>query len=297
MKKSDFFIIGAPKCGTTTLYSWLKEHPDIFMPEGKEPHYFARELSDRYRRVQTEEEYLDLFAGAKEHQKCGEASVLYSFYPDALKEIMRFNPQAKIIFMLRNPIDMAISYHAQLLVNLEEDIKNFEKAWGLQEQRKQGNNIPKTSKDPALLQYKKACALGTKLKNMMSLIPENQYKIVVLDDLAKNPERVYQEVIQFIGVEKDGRSDFFSANEASAISSRFLQHLRVNQSGFMKFVKTVLKKILPEKSIKNFNRIRRKRVVLSPSFKEELQKSFEEEIRFIENALGRSFPRRRKEDL
>ena len=144
-RKPDFFIIGAPKCGTTTLYSWLKDHPDIFMPESKEPHYFAQNLSDRYCRIRNESDYLSLFLEANNHQKCGEASVLYSFFPDSIKRILDFNPRAQIIMMIRHPVAMVQSYHAQLLVNLEEDIEDFEKSWDLQKDRQEGKNIPKST--------------------------------------------------------------------------------------------------------------------------------------------------------
>ena len=133
--KPSFFIIGAPKCGTTTLYSWLKSHPDIFMPGGKEPHFFAQNLSDRYCRIRHHDDYMALFDSARNDQCCGEASVLYSMHPQAIEAILEWSPVAKFIFMLRNPVDMAPSYHRQLLINLEEDIEDFEQAWHLQENR------------------------------------------------------------------------------------------------------------------------------------------------------------------
>ena len=146
MPKPSFFIIGAPKCGTTTLYYWLKEHDDIFMPETKEPHYFAQNLSDRYCRVRDEESYLNYFSNAKNHQLCGEASVLYSFYPESIKSILEFNPEAKFIFMVRNPVSMVPSYHRQLINNLEEDIEDFETAWNTQDNRKTPKNSTEGNK-------------------------------------------------------------------------------------------------------------------------------------------------------
>ena len=105
-KKPGFFIVGAPKCGTTSFYHYLRQHPQIFMPDNKEPHYFGSDLkkrSDEF--IKTEEEYLSLFKDADSSQMAGEASTFYLYSKAAQKEIKGFNPHAKIIIMLRNPID------------------------------------------------------------------------------------------------------------------------------------------------------------------------------------------------
>ena len=78
--KPDFFIVGAPKCGTTSLYYYLRQHPQIFMPDYKEPHFFGKDLnkiSDEF--IYDEIKYLDLFKDAKPDQKIGEASTFYLY--------------------------------------------------------------------------------------------------------------------------------------------------------------------------------------------------------------------------
>lgn len=286
-KIPDFFIVGAPKCGTTTLYSWLKDHPDLFLPEQKEPHYFAQHLSDRYCRVRHKEAYLDLFSSAEEGQKCGEASVLYGFYIQSIKEILTFNPTAKIIYMLRNPVSMMPSYHAQLLVNLEEDQKNIEKAWGFQEERKIGKNFPKTFRDPHLLQYREVCAVGMHLKNILDLVPEEQRLIILLDDLAGNPEKIYHQVLSFLNVRDNGREDFLKANESAGIQFTFLQKILTSQSSFMKPIRRLAKRILPHNFLINFNRRKRNRRSIDPLFKQKLLSSFESDITLIEDLMNR----------
>jgi len=289
-RSPDFFIVGAPKCGTTSLYSWLREHPDIFMPEEKEPHYFAQHLSDRYCRVRNEADYLALFKSAEEHQLCGEASVLYGFYRDSIKEILAFNPEAKIIFMIRNPVDMVQSYHGQLLVNLEEDVTDFEKAWHLQEERKIGKSFPKTFRDPKLLQYRQICALGMHLRDIFLLVPEAQRHVVILDDLAADAEKTYTDVLDFLGLKDDGRQKFDAANEAAALHSPFLQRLRTSQFLPVKIFRRLLKKILPSSSLEKLNIKKKGRSDLSKKFKQELQESFESDIKVVEDYLKRDFP-------
>ena len=95
-KKPDFFIVGAPKCGTTSFYHYLRQHPQIFMPDNKEPHYFGSDLkkrSDEF--IKTEEEYLSLFKDADPSQMTGEASTFYLYSKVAQEEIKSFSPHAK----------------------------------------------------------------------------------------------------------------------------------------------------------------------------------------------------------
>lgn len=285
--RPQFFIIGAPKCGTTSLYHWLKTHPQIFMPTAKEPHFFTSELSDRYCRVRDIEKYLALFDDAHENQICGEASVLYSFFPKSIEKVLEFNPAAKIIYMIRNPIEMAPSYHGQLLVNLEEDVVDFEKAWSLMAQRHAGENLPKTSTDHVLLQYAQVCALGQHLKQIATIVPKGQLKVILLSDLAENPQKIYGQVLEFLGVNNDGRKEFEPVNEGAAIHSRLLQKIRASHSPLLKLKRRFLKKIIPNRILEKLNRAKRRRVVLSPLFQVLLKETFEEDIKIIEKYLKR----------
>ena len=114
--KVDFFIVGAPKAGTTSLYHYLNEHPKVEMSSQKEPNYFSdKHLQEQgiyyeKNRINTLEKYHSLFI-QKENKLFGEASVSYLFYEDVPKKIKKYNPNAKIIIMLRNPADRAFSHY------------------------------------------------------------------------------------------------------------------------------------------------------------------------------------------
>src|SRR6188508_1581564 len=117
-KLPNFFIVGAPKAGTTSLYYYLKRHPEVFMSPIKEPNFFAYEetikqnLYHKEKGVGTLEEYKDLFAEANgRHKAIGEASVSYLFYPPVPERIKQMVPDAKIIISLRNPVDRALSHY------------------------------------------------------------------------------------------------------------------------------------------------------------------------------------------
>ena len=133
--KVDFFIVGAPKAGTTSLYHYLNEHPQIEMSSQKEPDYFSdaaiQEQGMYYggNRIDTEEKYNGLFNAQKKDIIFGEGSVSYLFYPTVAQDIKAYNPMAKIIIMLRDPIDRAFShylmdYRLGLVSDTFEDIIN-----------------------------------------------------------------------------------------------------------------------------------------------------------------------------
>lgn len=122
MQKIDFFLVGPPKCGTTTIYHWLKTNPAIFIPSVKEPHYFLFNNGpltysgpgdqERLKRmvITDESTYFGLYSSKKEHQSCGDCSTMYFYSEDAIRKIGQHNPEARIIIVLRNPIERAFSH-------------------------------------------------------------------------------------------------------------------------------------------------------------------------------------------
>lgn len=212
-QRPNFFIVGAPKCGTTALYQYLRPHPSIFMPELKEPHFFARDLGS-YPRIKTPEEYAALFAPSSErHLAVGEASVYYLRSSVAIPAIREFNPEARIIAMFRNPVDMVYSLHSQLLYVSEETVEDFETAWRLQERRARGLDLPPAIRSPLLVQYAEVGRFGSQAQRVLATFPTAQVKLILFDDFAASPQRIYDEVIQFLGIPHDGRTQFPRINE------------------------------------------------------------------------------------
>ena len=122
MKNPNLFIVGAPKCGTTFLYHYLKKHPDIYFPEFKEPHYFGSDLIRRNGAYNLSlREYKNLFSTEK--KVIGEASTFYLFSKKAAQEIYNFNPHSKIIIMLRDLVDLVHSLHSQFVFSGDEVIE------------------------------------------------------------------------------------------------------------------------------------------------------------------------------
>ena len=139
----NFFIVGAPKCGTTAMHEYLRRHPDIYLPLYKEPHYFGSDLQgSRFQQFRNnQQKYLSLYQDVYHEQMIGEASPWYLVSRKAADEIASYDANAKIIIMLRNPADMMYSLYSQFRYSGNEHLTSFEEALRLESERKQGKHI------------------------------------------------------------------------------------------------------------------------------------------------------------
>ncbi len=292
--KPNFFIVGAPKCGTTALYEYLRPHPNIFMASHKEPHFFASDLGT-YPFIKTLEEYTRLFADAGEqHLRVGEASVYYLRSQTAIANIREYSPDARLIAMFRNPVEMLHSFHAQLLYVAEESEADFETAWRLQEQRRNGIGLPPRSRGSFLVQYAELARFGTQTERLLSVFPREQVKLILYDDFAASPQAVYDEVIAFLGIPHDGRREFPRINEGKRARLAWLRDfyrkppppLRSAFRGLKRAVggegiSTVARKLVA------LNTVKERRAPLSPEFRAELVETFRDEVALLSRILGR----------
>lgn len=293
-KKPNFFIVGAPKCGTTALYEYLRLHPNVFMPELKEPHFFARDLGT-YPRIKTLDEYTELFSGATDrHQRVGEASVYYLRSSVAIRNIREFNPEARIIAMFRNPVDMVYSLHSQLLYWSEEVEPDFETAWRLQERRRRGLDLPPKSRGAFLLQYEEAGRFGSQVERLLSIFPASQVKLILYEDFTAAPEAVYADVIEFLGLTHDQRTDFPRINENKRARLGWLRQFYRKPPNVLRGAVRTLKSAVGEqwivgvkKKIVDLNTTRERRKPLSPSFRAELEEIFSPEVVLLSRLIER----------
>ncbi|MFC4233738.1 sulfotransferase family protein [Thalassospira xianhensis] len=290
MKKPNFFIIGAPKCGTTSMAKWLSEHPEIFIPPEKELHFFCFDFPhhDKYWKKNFDE-YEKFFSKAdQQHIAVGEASTHYWGSSVAIGEILSYAPNAKFIAMLRAPHEMAVSLHEQAIWGLQEDQEDFATAWRLQIDITQGIKPPKSYKNPYLVQYAEWCNLGTKVENLLKLVPKEKCHFIFIDDMKKNPRSVYLSLLDFLNVPDDGRTKFPIYNSAKKHKSlklartvRALQQLR-NNIGF-----NPLRGMGILTSIREFNKVEKPRTPISAEMQEELISFFRPEVRKLEQLLDR----------
>ncbi len=226
-RKPDFFIVGAPKCGTTSMYHYLRQHDQIFMPDKKEPHYFGKDLikmSDEF--IDNEDEYLNLFKDAKSNQKLGEASTFYLYSESAFKEIKEYNPDAKIIIMLRNPIDFLYSLHSQLLFSGNEDETNFELAMELEEERMKGNKLPKNIDMIDKIYYlEHVRRIPDRVNSYLDTFGNENVAVIIMDDLRNNPEVCYLKILKLLNVDIKFTPDFSIHNPNKEVRSFWIRNL------------------------------------------------------------------------
>ena len=276
MSFPDFFILGAPKCGTTALAHWLGEHPQVYMSPVKEPHYFNTDMANRT--ITSREQYEKLFRGVKPEQTTvGEASTWYLFSQEAVPNIEQECPNAKYIVMTRDPVEMAHSLYHHNYRALHEDQPTFEQAWVLQEERAAGRVIPKTCNEPAFLQYQSACSLGSLLERLYGQVQPSRVLHLSMQGLRNDPASEYCRVQRFLGVHDENRTDFASVNVARSYRSWALQRV-------LRFGGRARKAIGIHRGLglMRLNEREQVKAPLSEGFREELVAAFKSEYEKLE---------------
>lgn len=222
MRKPNTIIIGAPKTGTTSLHYYLSQHPDVYMSDDKEPHYFCNDLHEenddffkfnKYFRYRDEQKYLSIFAEAKKEKIIGEASTTYIYSKTAAYNIHTFDPKTKIIAIIRDPLDLAFSWYNYLKFLSHETAATFEEALELEAVRKMDySKIPDCVLYPTSIFYSEVVDFKSNLKRFTDLFPAEQCKFILYDDLKEDVGKVYKEVLQFLEVEDSFEADFSMKN-------------------------------------------------------------------------------------
>ena len=225
------FIVGAPRCGTTTLASFLQQHPDVCFSAVKEPHFFSRDevaaLPDEEFRSLVDEEYLDRFFGqcSGKEQLRAEGSVTYLYTPERMKRVIELWPDAKFIIAVRDPLSMLPSLHARLLVTGDETIRDFRGAWAKIADRAKGKSVPRSAIDPRWLRYDWAGELGRNVQHFIETVGRDRCHIVVFDDLSADPKGTYSKMCEFLGVEPWAQTNFKPQRVNKSIRIGWLQRL------------------------------------------------------------------------
>jgi len=290
MRKPNFFIIGAPKCGTTSLAAYLAEHPNVYMSPIKEPHFFNTDMRWHDINVPDKSAYIRLFRGATpEHLAVGEASTTYLFSREAVPNILRFNSDAKFIVMIRNPVDLAYSLHSELLWNHNEDVQDFSEAWQLQDVRARGECLPRTCLLPEWLQYRDVCKIGVQLERLYSHVPHDRVHIISQDSLAREPRQVYLGVLQFLGLCDDGRNDFVMHNQSKKARWQHIASIINTVCRVKHNIETRVGFKTRFGLLAQLQRLNSKphlRTPLPPAFKAQLASEFHEDVQILSKMVG-----------
>lgn len=222
--RPNFFIVGGPKCGTNTLYRYLRQHPDVFMPLRKEPHYFCPDLpSPRY--VQDETSYLELFRPGVGCRRVGEASVYYLYSKEAAWRIKAFAPNAAIIIMLRNPVDMIYSLHSQRLYSGHENLTDFAEALAAEGDRRLGHRLPARPHPIPVLQYRHVGKYAEQVRRYIEVFGRERIQVVLFDDLTRDSGAIARRTCEFLGIDAAAGPGIVPENPSKRVRSRTLRDL------------------------------------------------------------------------
>ncbi|HET9835085.1 MAG TPA: sulfotransferase [Rhodanobacteraceae bacterium] len=220
--RPNLFLVGAPKCGTTSLYEYLRQHPQIFFPAAreansnwrvKEPAFFCPELLPPDIVIRDEQQYLANYAGSEQYRWRGDATTYYLYSKDAPARIKGYSPDARVLVILRPPVEQMRSNHAHLLRAGREDIADFHAAVAATDDRRRGRRMPARGVQ-AWLDYTGVCSFAQQVERYLATFGKDRVKVVLLEDLRARPAETYRDVLAFLEVDANFLPEFRVHNEA-----------------------------------------------------------------------------------
>lgn len=292
-KWPNFFIVGAAKAGTTSLHEYLKNVPGIYMSPYKEPHYFAPNVvpSRYYKKIQKEEDYVRLFEHVENEIAIGESSVSYLWDRESPKLIKNASPNAKIIMILRNPIERAYSHYlhhsrvgydsVDFYEAIKRDYQKKNKLW----------QIPDLYVYPGLY-YEQ-------VKRFLDAFGPESVKILIFEEFIKDTVGKVKEVMQFLGVNSEVPKEAGNLYNPyyvprSSLSPRIMNFLTIlankNEASFA----LTHNAISVDTLMKIFTRILWKRSTTKQKIPEKarqfLDDIYEDDVKRLESLISRSLP-------
>ena len=196
--------------------------------------------------------------------------------------------------MFRNPVEMVYSLHSQLLHVAEETVQDFETAWRLQERRSRGLDLPPNRRESFLFQYQQFGRFGTQTERLLSVFPRAQVKLILFDDFIASPQRVYNDVIAFLGIPHDNRTEFPRINENKSARVGWLKTFYRKPPSALRTAIRSIKRVVgaegisaTKKRIVALNTVKEHRPPLSPALRAELVETFRGEVALLSRLLNR----------
>ncbi|MGF1493514.1 MAG: sulfotransferase [Microcoleaceae cyanobacterium] len=293
----NFLIIGAPKAGTTSLYRYLDQHPQVYMSPVKEPHFFtfenemvaAQGPGDQKRlkgAVTRFEDYCNLFQGAAGEIAIGEASTTYLSSPKAAERIQFYLPQVKLIVILRHPIEAAYASFLHLIRDGDETVTDFAEALDHEKVRIQSNW-------DGLWHYKTRGFYYQQLKRYFDRFDPQQIRIYRYEALQNNSRELVQDLFSFIGVDPTFCPDLEQKYNVSGIPRSAWINQLTSQSNPMK---SMANAIIPQRVrpilinwIKAWNFNNYQKPEISAEVRHQLMKDYQQDILKLQDLVNQDF--------
>jgi len=291
IKKPNLFIVGAAKSGTTSLYRYISKYPEIFFCKPKEPRYFSSKykkfphnglgdyVADNFT-IKEESKYLDLFKSVNNKKIIGEASVDYLYYYNTAYDIKKFSPDAKIIVILRNPIDRAFSAYVHLKGAGRENLP-FEEALK-QEKSRMSNNYE------FIWFYKGVGKYYQQLKTYLEVFGEENVLIILFDELNKDVKSVIKKMMFFLNITPNAIiDDHIKYNFSGIPKNKIIDLILKNRK-----LQHMVKKVFPAQIVRRigYKMLEKnlKKPIIAEKTRFELIKYFTEDIIMLQNLISRN---------
>jgi hypothetical protein len=228
--KPNFFIAGAPKCGTTALDQYLATHPDIFMAR-KEMHFFGSDLkfgAQFFRRDRAA--YLREFNARDGQTFVGESSVWYLYSRYAADEIKAFNPDARIIIMLRDPVALLHALFCAFSADGNENLPTFKEALAAEEERRAGRRIGRQAYLPQALIYREVPRFAEQVQRYFNVFGRDRVHVIIYDDFNADNAGMFRQTLEFLGADPHWTLPAFNpvnanVNGPESVRSPFMRDL------------------------------------------------------------------------
>ena len=282
--KVDFFIVGAPKAGTTSLYHYLNEHPQVEMSSQKEPDYFSDKAINEQgmyygkNRVNTLDKYESLFV-QKENIVYGEGSVSYLFYDNVAEDIKKYNPNAKIIIMLRNPIERAFSHYLMdYRLGLISD--SFENILAKKSKHKNAHLFYQ--------QYIEVSKYAKQIQRYLDFFEKDNILVIDYEDFKKNVSKTVDQVYSFLNISAEFAADINTKHNTFTMPKNKVIRF-IYSFVFLRKILTFLFPIYLVKNIRVLLFKADKKPELLKETRSQLRIIFNDDIKKLEEVLGKNY--------
>lgn len=312
-KKPNFFIVGAPKSGTTALDHYLSQHSDIFVAK-KEMHFFGSDLRfgpqlQLYRKHP--DEYLAEFDGWNGELRGGESSVWYLFSRRAAAEIKAFNPDARIIIMLREPTEMLYAMYCHFVADGNEYLPTFKEALAAEKDRRAGRRIGRLAYLSQALVYRETACFSEQVSRYFDIFGRDRVHVIIYDDFKTDTANVYRRTLDFLGVASGSADTKFEVINGNANGNKSVRSPVVRavlNDPLVRGTAVALRAFLPHRifavvkktglKLNELNAVnsREKRQPISAEVQSLLRSEFEPEIGRLSDLLGRDLTHWSKPD-
>jgi Sulfotransferase family len=293
MPLPNFFIVGAAKSGTTALYRYLRQHPDVFLPDVKEPRHFAYDPDDHTEYagprahvlidsvVKDRARYEALYAGVNGERALGDASPAYLVSPIAAGRIHQAVPEARIVAVLRDPVERAYSNFVDNVQDGWEPERDFDRVLALQEQRRRENWWRKWD-------YVGHGFYADQLQRYYDTFDAQRMRVYLYEDLQADRRGLVRNLLGFLGVDPSVELDVSGRHNVSAVPrSERVQNLVGGRGVLKRTVKPLLPAAVRRRLRSGVERRNLHKPEMSAEARATLREIYREDVERLESLIGR----------